>query len=71
VKAIFAESSVDAKVERAIADEAGATVGEPLWADTLGPPGSSGETYVESIAANTRALADGLSGGELACAIDA
>ena len=71
VKAIFAESSVGAKVERAIADEAGAMVGEPLWADTLGPPGSSGETYVESIAANTRALVGGLSGGELTCAIDA
>lgn len=71
VKAIFAESSVDAKVERAIARESGATVGEPLWADTLGPPGSSGDTYIRSIAANTRALVDGFSGGDLTCAIDA
>jgi zinc/manganese transport system substrate-binding protein len=71
VRAIFAESSVDPKVEEAIAREAGATVGEPLWADTLGPPGSSGDTYVKSIAANTRALVDGLSGGERACALDA
>jgi ABC-type Zn uptake system ZnuABC Zn-binding protein ZnuA len=71
VKAIFAESSVDAKVERAIARETGAAVGRPLWADTLGPPGSDGETFVDSIAANTRALVDGFSGGELACRIDA
>ena len=71
VKAIFAESSVNASVEDAIAQETGARVGRPLWADTLGPPGSSGETYVESIAANTRALVGGLSGGELTCAIDA
>jgi zinc/manganese transport system substrate-binding protein len=71
VKAIFAESSVDPKVEEAIAREAGATVGEPLWADTLGPPGSSGDTYVKSIAANTRALVNGLSGGERTCALDA
>jgi ABC-type Zn uptake system ZnuABC Zn-binding protein ZnuA len=71
VKAIFAESSVEAKVEQAIAREAGATVGRALWADTLGPPGSDGATYVDSIAANTRAIVDGLSGGATACRIDA
>jgi zinc/manganese transport system substrate-binding protein len=71
VKAIFAESSVDAKVEQAIARETGATVGRPLWADTLGPPGSDGATYAGSIAANTRALVEGFSGGEVACRIDA
>jgi ABC-type Zn uptake system ZnuABC Zn-binding protein ZnuA len=71
VRAIFAESSVAAKVERAIAREAGATVGEPLWADTLGPPGSGGETYLKSIAANTRALVEGFGGGAAACRIDA
>jgi zinc/manganese transport system substrate-binding protein len=71
VKAIFAESSVDAKVEQAIARETGATVGRPLWADTLGPPGSDGANYAGSIAANTRALVEGFSGGEVACRIDA
>ncbi len=59
VKVVFAESSVDPRVERAIADEAGARLGDPLWADTLGPPGSSGDTYVKSIAANASALARG------------
>jgi ABC-type Zn uptake system ZnuABC Zn-binding protein ZnuA len=67
VRAIFAESSVDAKVERAIARETGAVVGRPLWADTLGPPGSSGATYVDSIAANTRALVEGFTGGRTSC----
>jgi ABC-type Zn uptake system ZnuABC Zn-binding protein ZnuA len=71
VKAIFAESSVNAKVEQAIARETGATVGKALWADTLGPPGSDGATYIGSIVSNTRALVDGFSGGELTCAIDA
>jgi ABC-type Zn uptake system ZnuABC Zn-binding protein ZnuA len=70
VRAIFAESSVNAKVEEAIASETGATVGEALWADTLGPPGSDGETYVRSIAANTRALVEGFSGGDVTCSID-
>ncbi len=67
VKAIFTESSVNPRVERAIAEEAGASIGAPLWADTLGPEGSSGDTYVKSIAANTRALASGFTGGTLSC----
>jgi ABC-type Zn uptake system ZnuABC Zn-binding protein ZnuA len=62
VRAIFAESSVNAKVEAAIARETGATVGRSLWADTLGPPGSDGATYIDSIAANTRAITEGLTG---------
>jgi ABC-type Zn uptake system ZnuABC Zn-binding protein ZnuA len=65
VKAIFAESSVNAEVEQAIARETGAKVGRELWADTLGPPGSDGATYIDSIAANTRALTEGL--GRRAC----
>jgi len=69
VETIFAESSVDPKVEEAIAREAGARVGDELWADTLGPPGSSGATYLESIAANTRALVDGFTGGERSCSL--
>jgi ABC-type Zn uptake system ZnuABC Zn-binding protein ZnuA len=67
VSAIFAESSLNPKVERAIAAEAGARLGRPLWADTLGPPGSDGETYLGSIAANTRALIEGFSAGRRTC----
>ena len=67
VEAIFPESSVDPKLERAIARETGAQVGRPLWADTLGPEGSDGETYVESIASNTAALVEGLTGGAARC----
>jgi ABC-type Zn uptake system ZnuABC Zn-binding protein ZnuA len=69
VKAIFAESSVSPKVEQAIAREAGARLGRPLWADTLGPKGSDGETYLRSIAANTQALVDGFTDGERSCSL--
>jgi ABC-type Zn uptake system ZnuABC Zn-binding protein ZnuA len=69
VKAIFAESSVNPKVEQVIADQAGATIGKALWADTLGPKGSDGETYLQSIASNTRAIVDGLSGGAVSCTL--
>jgi ABC-type Zn uptake system ZnuABC Zn-binding protein ZnuA len=67
VRAIFAESSVNPKVEQAIARETGAKVGKPLWADTLGPKGSDGATYLKSIAANTRALVAGFTGGARSC----
>ena len=55
------------KVERAIAKEAGARVGRELWADTLGPEGSDGATYIGSIEANTRALAEGFTGIRSTC----
>ena len=41
--------------------------GDPLWADTLGPEGSDGATYVDSIASNTAALVEGMSGGAVEC----
>ncbi len=69
VKAIFAESSLNPKLEQLIADQSGATVGKALWADTLGPEGSDGDTYLKSIASNTRAIADGLSGGAVSCTL--
>jgi len=69
VKAIFAESSINPKVEAAIARETGAKLGRALWADTLGPEGSNGATYLESIASNTRALVDGFSGGAVTCSL--
>ena len=71
VRAVFAESSVRPDVEEAIARESGARVGKALWADTLGPAGSDGATYVDSIASNTAALVEGFSGGAVACRPDA
>jgi ABC-type Zn uptake system ZnuABC Zn-binding protein ZnuA len=63
VRAIFAESAVNASVEDAIAQETGARVGAPLWADALGPEGSSGATYEATIRSNTSAIVEGLTGG--------
>jgi len=67
VRAVFAESSINPDVEAAVARDAGARIGRPLWADTLGPEGSDGATYVDSIASNTAAIVDGLSGGTVSC----
>ncbi len=69
VKAIFPEAGVNESLEQAIADETGATVGGELWADALGPEGSTGATYLAAMAANTDVIVDGLSGGQVDCEI--
>lgn len=71
VRVLFAESSVAPRLERAIAEEAGARVGRPLWADTLGPEGSSGDTYLKAMAANADAMARGFSAGRSGCSVPA
>ena len=67
VKAVFPESSLNPKLERAVSRESGADVGGRLWADTLGAEGSDGATYIGSIASNTERLVTGLSGGRVRC----
>ena len=67
VPAVFAESSVNADVEEAIARESGAKVSAPLWADALGPKGSPGATYVGSLEANTRTIVAALGGDAARC----
>jgi zinc/manganese transport system substrate-binding protein/manganese/iron transport system substrate-binding protein len=44
-------------------------VGGALWADSLGPRGSSGATYIGSIAANTRTIVAGITGGRVRCRV--
>jgi zinc/manganese transport system substrate-binding protein/manganese/iron transport system substrate-binding protein len=68
VAAIFPESALSPKLEQAIARDAGAKVGGALWADALGPPGSSGATYLSALAANTRTIVSALSRGRETCA---
>jgi ABC-type Zn uptake system ZnuABC Zn-binding protein ZnuA len=67
VSTIFPESSVNPKLARAIARDAGATVGPALYADTLGPKGSAGETYIGALRFNTQALAAGFTAGKRRC----
>ena len=67
VSTIFPERSVNPKLARAIARDAGATVGPALYADTLGPKGSAGETYIGALRFNTQALAAGFTAGKRRC----
>jgi ABC-type Zn uptake system ZnuABC Zn-binding protein ZnuA len=67
VEAIFPESALSDKLERAVSREAGAQVGEPLFTDSLGPEGTPASTYIGSMRENARRLALGMSGGTLRC----
>ena len=70
VETIFPESALNPELERVVADEAGASVGESLWGDSLGPEGSDGETYVEALASDAEAMTNGFTGGRSACRVD-
>jgi ABC-type Zn uptake system ZnuABC Zn-binding protein ZnuA len=67
VSTIFPESSVNPKLEEAIGADSGAKVGPALWADSLGPKGSTGSTYLDSLRFNAEAMAEGFSGGRVHC----
>lgn len=63
VPTIFAELSSNPKLIEAVAREANVKLSEQeLYADGLGEPGSSGETYQKMLVANTEAIVKGLGG---------
>jgi len=69
VKAVFPESSVNPKLAQAIARTTGARADLELYGDTLGPKGSSGDTYLKMEQANADAMVTGFTGGKQHCAI--
>jgi ABC-type Zn uptake system ZnuABC Zn-binding protein ZnuA len=60
VATIFPERALGRGLERAVAREAGARVGPPLYADALGEPGSPGATYLGALRHDAGAIAAGL-----------
>lgn len=62
VPAVFVETTINPDLMRQVARDAGVAVGRPLYGDSLGPPGSAADTYVEMMDHNTAALVDGLAG---------
>jgi zinc/manganese transport system substrate-binding protein len=67
VEAVFPEAETSERLEQALAREAGARVGDSLWADTLGGEGSGAATYADALSANATALAAGMSAGAVSC----
>ena len=70
VEAIFPESPLNPRLERALAREAGVEVGGTLWADSLGKPGSDGDTYLNAMASETATMVSGMTGGRTRCTPD-
>ena len=60
VPTIFVEATVNPSVIERIADDAGVEVGDPLYGDSVGEPGSGAEDYVGMMRANVAALVEGL-----------
>lgn len=62
VPVVFAETTIDARLVERVARDAGVEVGDPLYGDSVGPPGSDAEDYAGMMRANARALVAGLGG---------
>ena len=63
VKAVFSEASLPPKTAEAIASQAGVKVVEgdsALFGDSLGPPGSDGDTYLKMQRHNTKVIVENL-----------
>jgi ABC-type Zn uptake system ZnuABC Zn-binding protein ZnuA len=64
VKAVFSETSLPPKTAETIARDAGVRVvsgDDSLYGDSLGPPGSAGDTYLKMLRHNTRVIVENLS----------
>jgi ABC-type Zn uptake system ZnuABC Zn-binding protein ZnuA len=60
VKAIFLESSINPQLAEQIANDAGVKVVDTLYGDSLGEPGTPGDTYDGMMRYNTDAIVEGL-----------
>jgi manganese/iron transport system substrate-binding protein len=60
VKAIFVETSVNRKLIEQIAKEAGVKIGGTLYSDSMGGPGSAGESYIGMMRENVLTILHGL-----------
>jgi manganese/iron transport system substrate-binding protein len=60
VRAIFVETSVNDKQIRTIADQAKVKIGGRLYSDSMGEPGSAGETYLGMMRENVLTIVEGL-----------
>jgi ABC-type Zn uptake system ZnuABC Zn-binding protein ZnuA len=60
VKAIFAESSANPRVAQQVARETGIAIVDTLYGDTLGEPGSDGDTYIKMMVADATTIVTAL-----------
>lgn len=60
VSAIFVETSVNPTMVRQIAKEAGVEIGGELYSDSMGAPGTAGETYIGMMRENVITIVEAL-----------
>lgn len=60
VPAVFVETTINPKLMERVAREAGVRIGQQLYGDSLGPPGSDADTYVKMMRHNVRAIVEAL-----------
>jgi len=63
VPAIFAETTINPRLITTVAEEAGVGLSPTeLYSDSIGTPGSEGDSYIAMMVANTRAIVENLGG---------
>jgi manganese/iron transport system substrate-binding protein len=63
VPAIFAETTINPTLITAVAKEAGVKLApQELYSDSIGAPGSEGDSYIKMLVSNTRAIVEALGG---------
>ncbi|GBC69391.1 Manganese transport system membrane protein MntB [archaeon HR01] len=60
VPSVFIETTINPQILRSVAEQAGVSVGGPLYGDSLGRPGSGAETYIGMMKTNTAAIVSAL-----------
>lgn len=63
VPAIFAETTINPALIKTVAQEAGVKLApRELYSDSIGTPGSEGDTYIKMLVTNTRSIVEALGG---------
>ena len=63
IPAIFAETTINPQLIKTVAEEAGVKLApQELYSDSLGAPGSEGDTYVKMLMSNTKSIVESLGG---------
>jgi zinc/manganese transport system substrate-binding protein len=62
VNAIFVENTLNSKLAQTLAAETSASIAPPLYTDSLGLPGSSGETFIKAFRYNVTTIVKALKG---------
>jgi len=60
VKSLFVETTINPKLLKEIADEAGVTIGGELYSDAMGSKDSAGETYIGMMRENVLTIVSAL-----------